>query len=1095
MYTITYVWEKLFLGIVITCAIYINISPGTVFAAAPEATNLSAVETYTEDTPLNLINIVITDTDDDPVTATLSLSVPAAGSLSTGTSGAVTSAYDAGTGVWTASGAIANVNTLLASVTFIPTTNYNSSFTIATSVSDGIEAAVTGTKTVIGVAMNDSPTATNLSAAESYTEDAPTVSLIDIVTADVDGSSITVTLTLSDSDAGTLSTGTSGAVTSTYIAGTWTASGPVANVNILLAGVTFIPTSDYADSFSIATSVSDGIAAALTGTKVVTGAAVNDAPVLDSTKSPALSAIDQDSPPPSGAVGTQIASLIDAATPLGGLDNATDVDSGASYGIAIVSADATNGTWWYSTNNGSTWSALGSVASTSARLLAANGTNRIYFQPDALFSGTIASAITFRAWDQTSGSDGSLASTVSSGGSTAFSSATDTASLLVGTEEEEDTTSFITTWKTDNAGVSGDTEITIPTADSETYNYDVDWDNDGTFDEFGLTDDATHDFGATGTYTIRIQGTFPGMFFISGGDKDKLLSVDQWGDIEWISLSGSFFGASNLEITATDAPNLSNVSDMTYAFRGSGLTDEDLSGWDVSTITTMVGTFQDTAFNGDISDWDVSNVTNMGAMFYNAPSFNGDIDRWVTGSVTNMGYMFYGVTDFNQDIGSWNTSSVTSMNDMFAYADSFNQDISSWNTASVTNMATMFYNADSFNQDLSNWDVSSVANMNSMFEGATSFNSPLDWGTDTASVTNMQGMFTNADAFNQDIGGWDTSSVTNMSYMFSNTDAFNQNIDGWNVSNVTNFGSMFYEANAFNNPLNSWNTSSATGMGAMFTGSENFNQDLSSWDVSGITYMGNMFQGTAFNQDISGWDVSNVTDMYAMFAHNGAFNQDLSIWDTSSVTNFDSMFYGASAFDQNLGSWDMSSATNTESMLYDVTLSQSNYDALLEGWSEQSLQEGLLFHAGNSVYCAASARSVLEDTYSWTITDGGLDEGCPAEEEDTRRSRTYGYIRRVPILPRVSSTELLKNTPLMPFTRTLKLGLTGDDVYGLQKFLNAHGFTLTDTGPGSPGQETHYFGALTKAALEKFQKAYNALPTDGIMGPITWAKIQAVIAG
>ncbi len=52
---------------------------------------------------------------------------------------------------------------------------------------------------------------------------------------------------------------------------------------------------------------------------------------------------------------------------------------------------------------------------------------------------------------------------------------------------------FVTTWKTDNAGTSGSTSITIPTTGAG-YNYDVDWNNDGTFDEFGLTGSVTHDF-------------------------------------------------------------------------------------------------------------------------------------------------------------------------------------------------------------------------------------------------------------------------------------------------------------------------------------------------------------------------------------------------------------------------------------------------------------------------------------------------------------------------------------------------------------------------------------------------------------------------
>ena len=252
---------------------------GSAVNDAPTATNLNAAETYTEDTALNLTDIVISDVDSASVTATLTLSNIGAGSLNTGTSGSVTSTYNAGTGVWTASGALADVNTLLAGLTFTPAADFNSNFTIATSVSDGVAAPLTGTKAMTGSAVNDAPSATNLSAAETYTEDTA-LNLTDIVISDVDSASVTATLTLSNTAAGSLNTGTSGSVTSTYNAGTgvWTASGAIADVNTLLAGLTFTPAADFNSAFTIATSVSDGVAAPLTGTKAMTGSAVNDAP-------------------------------------------------------------------------------------------------------------------------------------------------------------------------------------------------------------------------------------------------------------------------------------------------------------------------------------------------------------------------------------------------------------------------------------------------------------------------------------------------------------------------------------------------------------------------------------------------------------------------------------------------------------------------------------------------------------------------------------------------------------------------------------------------------------------------------------------------
>src|SRR6185295_4151044 len=165
-----------------TDSITVNV---TAINDAPTATNLNASETYTEDTPLNLTDIVVSDIDSANVTATLTLSNAAAGALSTGTSGAVVSTYNAATGIWTASGAIANVNTLLAGVTFNPAANFNSNFSIATSISDGVSAPVTGSKAITGTAVNDAPTSSNLSTAESYTEDTP-LNLADVVVSDVD---------------------------------------------------------------------------------------------------------------------------------------------------------------------------------------------------------------------------------------------------------------------------------------------------------------------------------------------------------------------------------------------------------------------------------------------------------------------------------------------------------------------------------------------------------------------------------------------------------------------------------------------------------------------------------------------------------------------------------------------------------------------------------------------------------------------------------------------------------------------------------------------------------------------------------------------
>ena len=74
------------------------------------------------------------------------------------------------------------------------------------------------------------------------------------------------------------------------------------------------------------------------------------------------------------------------------------------------------------------------------------------------------------------------------------------------------------------------------------------------------------------------------------------------------------------------------------------------------------------------------------------------------------------------------------------------------------------------------------------------------------------------------------------------------------------------------------------------------------------------------------------------------------------------------------------------------------------------------------------------------------------------------------------------------FTKNLKPGVQDEEVRNLQKYLNAKGFVLALTGPGSIGNETSIFGPGTKAALLRLQSQikYTTNPlmiADGLVGP------------
>jgi hypothetical protein len=77
------------------------------------------------------------------------------------------------------------------------------------------------------------------------------------------------------------------------------------------------------------------------------------------------------------------------------------------------------------------------------------------------------------------------------------------------------------------------------------------------------------------------------------------------------------------------------------------------------------------------------------------------------------------------------------------------------------------------------------------------------------------------------------------------------------------------------------------------------------------------------------------------------------------------------------------------------------------------------------------------------------------------------------------------------FSRDLQVGATGDDVKALQVYLNTHGYAVASSGAGSSGNETTKFGAATKAALIKLQKAAGISPAAGYFGAKTRAYIAA----
>lgn len=309
---------------------------------------------------------------------------------------------------------------------------------------------------------------------------------------------------------------------------------------------------------------------------------------------------------------------------------------------------------------------------------------------------------------------------------------------------------------TSNTGSATDTFILPIVVTSGTM--EVDWgDTPSASDTYTTTGNKTHVYAAgIGTYTVTItctdSFTGQGIFFNDAGDKLKITDITQWGKaIIWDSLSVSFHGCTNMDISATDVPDFKDVTTFSNSFRN------------CSNIAAFT----------NVNSWNVGSALSFNRMFNNCSTITTlDLSNWDVSSVTNFDVLVFICTSLTSlDMTGWDTSSGLSMNSMFrgltVMADGGISGLTGFDVSGVTTMLNMFRDDVLLTTiDLTGWTTTSLTTTDNMFDGCTALTTvPGVNAFDVTGLTTAASMFNGVTlttaAYDAILIGWEAQAVQN----------------------------------------------------------------------------------------------------------------------------------------------------------------------------------------------------------------------------------------------------------------------------------------------------------------------------------------------
>lgn len=281
-------------------------------------------------------------------------------------------------------------------------------------------------------------------------------------------------------------------------------------------------------------------------------------------------------------------------------------------------------------------------------------------------------------------------------------------------------------------------------------------------------------FGDTSDFVtsacLQMTATF------SGCSKVTTINTTNWDTSNVTSFYATFNGCtllSTLDVSVFDLFDCTNCASM---FAGCAtMTSFDVSSWVTTTVVNFSQLFWGcstlTTVTG-ITNLVTSTCTTVGSMFYHCYAM-GDLDLtgWDVSNITAVGGtwdfsgLFCAVGSENIDISGWDLSKCISYRYMFAScANLLTVDMSNvtMNTTSNVDMGRMFYGSSKLTTVYNTgWNTSKVTTFAEMFSGATKVSTFDETVLDLSSCTSINQMFVNNSVRTSfDFSGWDMSKIT-----------------------------------------------------------------------------------------------------------------------------------------------------------------------------------------------------------------------------------------------------------------------------------------------------------------------------------------------